>query len=295
MKAKKKPIRKKSTSNATKVAKSGSKTKSPTSQKDLQKLFEADFNKLITKEAKRKPAPAKKPSTDLQKLFEQDFNKLISKEASKTPSRTRREAPEKRKGVPTGKVTGKPAKAAKTAKQTVRKSYIFDAEKPVANVNLDKARKGTIRKNKQTVYAKRNRLKKKLESAQNEKERKAALNEIYRTSRWLEKANERLGKKKKKAGYTQKVIAKGKKQLQRNVNLWDAGKAIDQLVDSGEFKTFIVNGQRFRASEVMDIMEEFDNMHEEGALMNDYFVEIHQDSNTGTITIDLPQPSNEDE
>jgi hypothetical protein len=299
--SKKSPIQKKSTPKG--------KKKANVRQKDVKPLLPAKRKITISKKSPEKSRSQAKPSKkDLQKLFEADLNKLASREIKrkaapekprKASAKPRREVPEEpiRKRERPAKVT-KPEKGKKPGrkpKEPVRGSYKFDGSKPILDIDLDRARKSTIRKNKQAIYNKRSQLKKKLENARNDAERNSVMNEIYRTSRWMEKANERLGKAKKKKGFTNPVERISPKVIKQNEYLWEAHKTIDRLIDSGNFKTFVINGRRFKASQVMDILEEFELLEEAGALDNDYYMEIIQNSNTGEVIIGLPEPGEEEE
>jgi hypothetical protein len=253
---------------------------------ELLKVSQKPQNKV----SKNLPKPTQNKRRVIADDFHQELLKVSQKPVKKV-SKVKRQVPppvekpsrkNKKTVLKTEVLEGK-------SKSEVRKSYLFE-DKPLSTVNLEKARKKTIQKEKKKIYSKRSSLKKKLKGAQSNEERQLVLNEIYRTSRWLESASEATGRKKKKATFTQQIETVGPQEIKQNTFVWEASKLIDNLIDSGRFKRFIIDGEEFRASDVMDILSEYDDLADEAAFDGGYFVEVFQDTKNGIVNITLPTP-----
>lgn len=271
------------------------KASKPAPAKKVQKAPVKQKRRTEPAKKAQKPAPAKKAPVK-QKRKPEPPKKKPSKPA---PARKVQKAPSKpkRKPEPARRAPVKETrKKQKPLPPKPRKPITFDASRPVSKVNLERARKSTIKNEKKKIYQKKYRLKKKLEAAKTPKERKAIRNEAFRTARWMEQANRALGKKVKKAGFKKKIERVGRKIIVQNSFVWESSKVIEGLIDSGKFKIFEINGVRFKKSQVMDIMAEMDEVYDEASFDNSYFVAIEQDANTGVVSITLPEaPSTQQE
>lgn len=142
-------------------------------------------------------------------------------------------------------------------------------------------------KERNRIYQYRFRLKKRLKTAKNDKQKRLIRNEIVRTTRYLQNIQKKVGKKPlKKIQPTQKEeLIISDNTITENVFKWEASKTVQSLLQRGYFKKFIVQGIEYSSSEDFDILFRIDEMETEADLTGLYKFTFYIDVDSQTVTI----------
>lgn len=189
----------------------------------------------LEKERKRRERAKKKVKRDV-KISKEKSDKKKSKEASVKKKKWKRVSP--------------------------YKSIIDLAKKR----KLTPKQKSTLRKHRKNLTNRKYRWRKKLAKAKTKAERTRINKEILEISIAIRAINVRLGTAKKLKKVPEKKFEKkkiGKKIVQKSViPVWEGRDKLADLLKGGFYKTFVIQGERYRKGQVADIYIAFSSLED---------------------------------
>lgn len=226
--------------------------------------------------------------------------------AKKKPA-AKKSAPKKveRKSTPAKKITRKPATVVR--KSDVRKATkIFTPvkkqptkirtqhkpkkiAKPILKINLKRASKKSIAKERKRLYNIRYRANQKINQTKSKNKRRLLTNKILQTSNALKAIREKGGEKFKapKMEPTVKIVADDITKI--DIFRWDAADAIEQAIDSGLFKTFIIDTSEYQVNHPTQILMAIGDMDVRAAaeVPPIYYFTITSNFTKKTVTVTM--------
>ena len=160
-------------------------------------------------------------------------------------------------------------------------------------INLKRASKKKIAKERNRVYQLRYRLRKKLDVTESAGERRKIRNQIIRTSEFLDSARNKLGKSIKPVRTPYKRIPEVIDSPQgawivTSVYKWDAHKVIDILLNEEYFEKYIIDETEFKKRESEDILWEVDELETKADMLNIYHLILSQNHDRKITKLELP-------
>lgn len=127
------------------------------------------------------------------------------------------------------------------------------------------------------LYSKAYRERKKFKKAKTKKERNEIGFEIRKTKKKLNKLNKKIGVYKPVLKKKRKKIITKKREIDKNITIWDGIRLIKELVKTKFYKIFVIDGTRIRGTNIPKIDMELLEMENKSLITGNYQVDVIKD------------------
>lgn len=207
--------------------------------------------KIIKKTVARRSLPAKKKTTAKKSGPKKVARKSTpSKKVSRKPAPTVRKSDVKR----ITKIFAPTKKPAQRISKGKEKHTPKKIAKPILKINLKRASKKSIAKERKRLYNIRYRANQKINATKSKKKRRLLTNKILQTSNALKAIRERAGEKFKAPKMQSQLQTVADDIARIDIFRWEAANAIEEALNSVFFKTYIIDGQEFSSGQPTQIL-----------------------------------------
>lgn len=180
----------------------------------------------------------------------------------------------------------RPAK--KIAKVTKKREVLdIDMEASLYKTDVDKATHAELRVEANRLRLEQTRWRDRIPNLKLKKNVKKVRANLRRYARHIDNIEKVLGEYSKPKGFEEESYTIGPNVLVDNIYKWEAKKFVDELIDAGDYDTFVVQYVTYKFDDPISIGIAIDDLETEADMEDIYYFKITQNTNTRMVHVTL--------